>query len=85
MAKANVEFFGWQQVYRNNPPRYEVLHQAVSPSSPTPTARSSPIRSSSRQNYQWLITAPTAEGRFAYLGFTGVWYRPPRTTPSTTP
>jgi uncharacterized protein YfaS (alpha-2-macroglobulin family) len=23
---------------------------------------------------QWLITARTGEGRFAYLGFTGVWH-----------
>ncbi len=26
------------------------------------------------QGFQWLITARTPEGRFAYLGFTGVWY-----------
>ena len=26
---------------------------------------------------QWLITARTPEGRFAYLGFTGVWYGHP--------
>ncbi|MEE8452661.1 MAG: MG2 domain-containing protein, partial [Thermoguttaceae bacterium] len=25
-------------------------------------------------NHQWIITARTDEGRFAYLGFTGVWY-----------
>ena len=26
------------------------------------------------QDYQWLITARTSEGRFAYLGFTNIWY-----------
>ena len=25
-------------------------------------------------DYQWLVTARTQEGRFAYLGFTNVWY-----------
>ena len=25
-------------------------------------------------NWQWLITATTPKGRFAYLGFTGVWF-----------
>ena len=25
-------------------------------------------------DYQWLITATTPDGRFAYMGFTGVWY-----------
>ncbi len=26
------------------------------------------------RRYQWLITAQTREGRFAYLGFSGIWY-----------
>ena len=25
VAKANVEFFGWKQLYRDKPPQYEVL------------------------------------------------------------
>ncbi len=28
------------------------------------------------QDHQWLITATTAEGRFAHLGWTNVWYQP---------
>ncbi|MCA8983390.1 MAG: alpha-2-macroglobulin [Planctomycetaceae bacterium] len=27
------------------------------------------------QGYNWLISASTPEGRFAYLGFTGIWYQ----------
>ena len=26
------------------------------------------------QNYQWLVTAKNAEGRFAFMGFTGIWF-----------
>lgn len=28
-----------------------------------------------QQNYQWLITATTGEGRFAHLGFQNVWFQ----------
>ena len=32
------------------------------------------ITANSKDNeYQWMIIATTAEGRLAYLGFTGVW------------
>ena len=29
-----------------------------------------------RGYYQWLVTARTAEGRFAHLGFSNIWHRP---------
>ena len=45
----------------------------TSPSSPTPTARSSPAREP-RDGFQWVAVARTDEGRFAYLGFSNVWH-----------
>ena len=39
VAKANVEFFGWQQEHRDKPPQLRGRHASSSPSSPTPTAR----------------------------------------------
>ena len=53
----------------NQPRRDQELRRA-----PTPTARSLPDPTSySKHQLQWLVTATTADGRFAYLGFTGVW------------
>ena len=39
IPKANVEFFGWQQVYHDQPPRHEVITETVRRVSPTPMAR----------------------------------------------
>ncbi len=46
-----------------------------SPSSPTPTARSSPDREHAAAGLPVARSPPgPPKGRFAYLGFTGVWY-----------
>ena len=73
IAKANVEFFGWQTVYHNDPPRQEVVTHDFAEFT---DADGQVVLDSGNQpsNMQWLITARTPEGRFAYLGFTGVWY-----------
>ncbi len=73
IAHANVEFFGWRQQYHENPPKYDVYTKHFAEST---DADGQVITDAERQptNYQWLITATTDEGRFAYLGFTGVWY-----------
>ena len=56
-----------------------------SPSSPTPTARSSPIPKRQPQNYQWLITARTARRPLRLSRLHRRLVRPTGTTPSTTP
>jgi uncharacterized protein YfaS (alpha-2-macroglobulin family) len=77
---AELKFFGWRQVQvEPNKPNYRVetlRHAAV-------TDADGQVLSDDRtlpQGYQWLITArKTKDGfagsdRFAYLGFTNVWY-----------
>jgi len=73
VAKANVEFFGWQQVYHDKPPRHEVITKQFAEYTDA-DGQLIPDPQRQAQNFQWLITARTKEGRFAYLGFTGVWY-----------
>ncbi len=73
VAKANVEFFGWQQKYYDKPPRHEVITRQFAESTDA-DGQLIVDPKEQEQNYQWLITARTPEGRFAYLGFTGVWY-----------
>ena len=48
--------------------------RSSSPNRPTPTARSSPTRSGSRRTTNGSSPPRPTKGRFAYLGFTGVWY-----------
>jgi uncharacterized protein YfaS (alpha-2-macroglobulin family) len=74
IAKANVEFFGFRQEARGNQPRsFVVLTKQFAEFT---DADGQIIHGPQDQptQYQWIITATTGEGRFAYLGFTGVWY-----------
>jgi alpha-2-macroglobulin len=75
VAKANVEFFGWQQRYHDQPPRHEVLTTKFAETTDA-DGQVFPDPQQQQRDYQWLVTATTEEGRFAYLGFQGVWYRP---------
>jgi uncharacterized protein YfaS (alpha-2-macroglobulin family)/tetratricopeptide (TPR) repeat protein len=70
--KANLEFFGWNQKHLGGQ-RFTVDVQQFAEFT---DADGQLILGPDRQptNYQWLITATTPAGRFAYLGFTGVWY-----------
>ena len=72
IAKANLEFFGWRQehIKDNN---YRVTSKDFAEFT---DADGQLILTQDRQprEYQYLITATTAEGRLAYLGFTNVWY-----------
>ncbi len=80
IPKAAVEFFGWrqEQVKPNANQFRVVIHQALD----TTDADGQVIVGADKQpiNYQWLITArkpkdgKNGTDRFAYLGFTGVWY-----------
>jgi hypothetical protein len=71
VAKANVEFFGYQQKQLQNG-RWEIL---VKDFAEYTDADGQVILDLKRQpqDYQWLIIARTAEGRLAYLGYTNVW------------
>ncbi|MGA2797328.1 MAG: MG2 domain-containing protein [Thermoguttaceae bacterium] len=71
VAKANVEFFGWEHRQINNG-RPETVFKDFAEYT---DADGQVILDLKRQpqDYQWLIIARTAEGRLAYLGFTNVW------------
>ena len=72
IAKANLEFFGFKQERRQNR-RYEISTKQFAEF----TDADGMVMLDSREqptNHQWIITARTKQGRFAYLGFTGVWY-----------
>ena len=71
VAKANVEFFGWQHRQRDSG-RHEVL---VKNFAEYTDADGQIMLNLKRQpqDYQWIVIARTREGRFAYLGFTNVW------------
>ena len=72
IAKANVEFFGFRQQHRRNR-QYEISTKHFAEF--TDADGMVILRSKDQPtNYQWIITARTKQGRFAYLGFTGVWY-----------
>ncbi len=78
VAKANVEFFGWRMEYRGKPGRpsphdYQVSIKQFAEH----TDADGQLLIDQRQaptDYQWLVTARTEKGRFAYLGFSGTWY-----------
>ncbi len=72
VAKAHVEFFGFRQEHRGNR-RFDVLTKQFAEYA---DADGQVIVSPAQQpnNYQWIVLARTQKGRFAYLGFTGVWY-----------
>ena len=73
VAKAEVEFFGWQQKWIQ-PNHIDIRHQAIR----RVHRRRRPVADGSAaaagQDYQWLVIARSKEGRFAYLGFSNIWY-----------
>lgn len=72
VAKTNLEFFGWQQKHLGGQ-RFTIdIQQFAEFTDDDGQLILGPDRQPT--NYQWLITATTPQGRFAYLGFTGVWY-----------
>jgi uncharacterized protein YfaS (alpha-2-macroglobulin family) len=79
VAKADVEFFGYRQQWMGNPNRWRVDTAAHSG---TTDADGQLIVGQAKlpQDHQWLVTARKvkdgADGadRFAYLGFSGIWY-----------
>ena len=74
VAKANVEFFGWKQIQIT--PGKNAYKTVVANFADFTDQDGQIILDQKKlpQDHQWLITARSGNGRFAYLGFTGVWY-----------
>ncbi|MHB9132305.1 MAG: alpha-2-macroglobulin family protein [Armatimonadota bacterium] len=76
IAGATLDFFGYSQQWVNDQDGRG--HQQISTKTlaATTDANGQAITDLSDNNrgYQWLITATTANGRLAYLGYTGAWY-----------
>ncbi|MDI6775121.1 MAG: alpha-2-macroglobulin family protein [Verrucomicrobiota bacterium] len=73
VAKANLEFFGYRQNWREKSRDYEILTQNFAEFSDQ-DGQLILKKEKIDQHYQWVITATTPEGRFAHLGFTGLWF-----------
>ncbi|MFN0055858.1 MAG: alpha-2-macroglobulin family protein [Planctomycetales bacterium] len=74
IPKANVEFLGWKQTQVN--PNQNIF-RVVTTNFAEFTDNDGQVLLNEKklpQDYQWLITARTGQGRLAYLGFTGIWY-----------
>ncbi|MGB4729155.1 MAG: MG2 domain-containing protein [Thermogutta sp.] len=74
IAKANVEFFGWQQVWRRPDaprPQIEIKNFAEYTDAEGQIILGPKIQPT---EYQWLIIARAADGRMAFLGFTHLWF-----------
>ncbi len=72
VAKANVEFFGWRQ--RHIKDQLFVVDVINFAEFTDADGQLMPDPKNVPHDYRWLITATNEKGRFAYLGFTGVWY-----------
>jgi uncharacterized protein YfaS (alpha-2-macroglobulin family) len=74
VAKANVEFFGWKQIQvQPNKNEFKLLTANFAEF----TDKDGQVILDQKrlpQDHQWVIIARTDSGRFAHLGFTGVWY-----------
>jgi len=72
VAKANVEFFGYKQRHiEKNRYAIDVTNFAENTDADGQIMLGQQAQSN---QFQWLITARTPEGRLAYLGFTNVWF-----------
>jgi alpha-2-macroglobulin len=72
VPKANVELFGWKQQWMGNN-RFEISTKHFAEFTDA-DGQLMLDAAAQPQDYQWLITARSDTGRFAYLGFTGIWY-----------
>ncbi|MCA9079168.1 MAG: alpha-2-macroglobulin, partial [Planctomycetaceae bacterium] len=71
---ANVEFFGWRNERVPNTKRdfRTITRNFAEFTDENGMVFLDPKRQ--EQNFQWLVIARTEQGRFAHLGFSGVWY-----------
>lgn len=73
IEKADVEFFGWRQEQIGNQPQWRIVTSAFAEFSDE-NGQIIPDRKLLQDQMQWLAIARTDDGRFAHLGFSGVWY-----------
>jgi len=74
VPETNLEFFGWQQRHLGGN-RYQVTTTNFAEKT-SADGLVMPDPRDLKQEFQWLITARGGNGRFAFLGFEGVWYQP---------
>jgi tetratricopeptide (TPR) repeat protein len=75
IAKADAEFFGYrQQQLEGNQFRVETKNFAEKSDSDGQVLF--PIDKLQQEQFQWLVSATTADGRLAYLGFQSIWRAP---------
>ena len=72
VPKAEVEFFGWRQEFRQ-PNQYEIFTKQFAEYADADGQLLMDPASQPPQDFQWLVIARTKEGRFAYLGFSYAW------------
>ncbi len=71
IARADLEFFGWRQEYRQNR-NYEISTNRFAGRTDADGLSTPNPKDLIPQN-QWIVIARTKEGRLAYDGFMGVW------------
>ncbi|MGQ9562323.1 MAG: alpha-2-macroglobulin family protein [Thermogutta sp.] len=74
IPRANVEFFGWQQIWPGSavrPPQINIQNFAEYTN---PEGQIILRAEKDLNNYHWLIIARTKDGRLAFLGFTPLWF-----------
>ncbi|MEP3481147.1 MAG: MG2 domain-containing protein [Fuerstiella sp.] len=72
IADANLEFFGWQQQRVGTSRQYQVLTSRFAARTDD-DGMAIPDRSQLNRRMSWMTIVRTADGRFAYDGFDGVW------------
>ena len=73
VAGANVEFFGWRQEQVPNARQWRAVTSKFAEFSGE-DGQIIPDTKLLQDQMQWLAIARTENGRFAHLGFSGVWY-----------
>lgn len=75
LPRANVEFFGWRQIYDQKNPQRPQLNLSNFAEFSDANGQVLIDQSKVPNNFQWLVMARTDAGRLAYLGFTNIWYQ----------
>ena len=70
---ANLEFFGWQQRHLGGN-RFQVVTSNFAEFTNADGISMPDPRDLKGDNFQWMVTATSKMGRFAFQGFQGVWY-----------
>lgn len=74
LSKIKVEFFGWKQERVEKTKRDYLVHTKQHAEFSDAEGCVLTENQLIDQDYQWLVTAKNSDGRFAYLGFSRVWY-----------